>query len=99
MEIFFNDNLIGVVPKSSKKISIKEIISDDKSLIRKNNRIKVNEKEFYINEISDNLINLKNTLNEKEFQFNIDMYEELVPIKYSIIKKNNNIYLYSLEIQ
>ena len=49
---------------------------------------------FYINLFTD----LKIKLEENEIQYNTDMYEELVPLKYSIIKKDNNIYLNSVEI-
>jgi len=49
---------------------------------------------FYINLFTD----LKIKLEENEIQYNTDMYEELIPLKYSIIKKDNNIYLNSVEI-
>lgn len=49
---------------------------------------------FYINLFTD----LKLKLEENEIQYNTDMYEELIPLKYSIIKKDNNIYLNSVEI-
>lgn len=98
MEILFNDNVIGKSPKYEKKIIIRDITSDDNSLIKDSNIIKVNNKKFYINLISDNLVQLKDQLKDGEFKYNCDMYEDLIPLKYSVIKRDKDIYLYSLEL-
>ncbi len=98
MEVYFNNILIGVSPKSSKTIIINNLQSDQKTLIQNNNVLKCNNKIFNINDINDNLNYFRNKLNNEEFAFNTDMYESLIPLKYSIIKKNNDIYLYSVEL-
>lgn len=98
MEVYFNNILIGISPKSSKQIIINNLQSNQKTLIQSNNVLKCNEKIFKINDLADNLNNFRESLNNDEFAFNTDMYESLIPLKYSIIKRNNNIYLYSVEL-
>lgn len=81
--------------------SLKKYFTENRNLLflDKENTITIinNDKilrTFYINLFTD----LKIKLEENEIQYNTDMYEELVPLKYSIIKKDNNIYLNSVEI-
>lgn len=95
MEIYLNNNLLKISSKQSNKIFVE---SDEMSKILNSNILVLNKRKFYINEISDNLENIKKNLSDGEFCFNTDMYEELIPLKYSIIKKNNNIYLFTLEV-
>ena len=76
-----NNNIINITTTNSLKI------------IDKNEVIY----EFNMNPIAEDFENVMNSLNDGEYRFNMDMYEDLVPLKYSVIKKNNNLFLYSIE--
>jgi len=97
MEIYFNNQLIGIASKSNSNFCLNEIKITDSSKIYEfqTNELKINNKIYRINILADGLD--KNILGEDEYKFNSDMYEN-IPLKYSFIKKNNNIYLYSIEL-
>lgn len=99
MEIYFNNYLIGRASKSKSNFFLDKIEIKDSSKILESqtNELKVNNNIFRINMMADGLDIMKESLKDNEYMFNCDMYEN-VPLKYSFIKKNNNIYLYSLEI-
>ncbi len=97
MEVLLNGNVIGIIPKSSDFITLNKIESNDSSKLSFNNVISVNNKKYNINWIVDSLQYFKDNLNNDEYKFNCDMYEE-IPFKYSIVKKNGDIYLYSVKI-
>jgi len=99
MEIYFNNQLIGFASKSKSNFSLEkiEITDSSKILESQTNELKINNNIFRINMLVDGLDTMKKLLNEDEFMFNSDMYEN-IPLKYSFIKKNNNIYLYSIEL-
>ena len=97
------NNMITSKNKYYTKYSINNITDEHQIFELQNNKIVIkddNEETIYeyeMNPISENFENILKNLNEGEFQFNIDMYEDLVPLKYSITKKNNQLLLHSLE--
>ena len=97
MEIFFNNQLIGIASKSKFNFYIDNIEINNSSKIQESitNELLINKKIYRINILADGLD--KNNMKENEFRFNCDMYD-YVPFKYSFVKKNNDIYLYSIEL-
>lgn len=85
------------------KYKINNINPDNSKIELKNvNNIKIinNDEiiyEYDMNPFVEDFENILSSLNEGEYKFNMDMYEDLVPLKYSVIKKNNNLFLYSVE--
>lgn len=107
MPIYLNDSQIGEeIPQKINNhlltFHLKNNSYNAELITNINNTIKIinsNGELIYEYIIYSNLENLehkKSELQENEFIYNIDPYEELTPIKYSIIKKNNKIYLKDL---
>ena len=99
MEIFLNNNLVGIASKSLNSFILNDINQSEITIIDLNkiNEISIKTKKFQINPLVDNLNVLIDKINEGEFIFNWDMYE-YIPLKYSLIKKDNKIFLHSVEI-
>ena len=99
MEIFLNNNLVGIASKSFNSFILKNIEENDKTLIdtSKINEISTKSNKFIIIPIADDLNDKVKKINEGDFIFNWDIYES-IPLKYSIIKRNNKIFLHSIEI-
>lgn len=99
MEIFLNNNLVGTASKSFNSFILNDINQSEITIIDLNkiNEISIKTKKFQINPLVDNLNVLVNKLKDGEFIFNWDMYE-YIPLKYSLIKKENKIFLHSVEI-
>ena len=99
MEIFLNNNLVGTASKSFNSFILNDINQSEITIIDLNkiNEISFKNKKFQINPLVDNLNVLVNKLKDGEFIYNWDMYE-YIPLKYSLIKKDNKIFLHSVEI-
>ena len=99
MEIFLNNNLVGTASKSFNSFILNDINQSEITIIDLNkiNEISIKTKKFQINPLVDNLNVLVNKIKDGEFIFNWDMYE-YIPLKYSLIKKDNKIFLHSVEI-
>ena len=97
MEIYLNNQLIGIASKSKFNFYLDKIEITNSSRIQESitNELKINNKIYRINILADGLD--KEKINENEYMFNCDIYEN-IPLKYSFIKKNNDIHLYSIEL-
>jgi len=93
--LYLNNNNIGNLTINNttyyKKYHLNNI---NNAMINENetNKICIKDNDEIIYEydmipIVENFNNLLNNLNEGEYQFNMDMYDDLVPLKYSVIKK------------
>jgi len=105
MPVFLNNFYLG--NESTQKIS-KNVTSysldipekvPSKLHLQNNNFVQIvdeNGNEFFSYNINPNLENIQDIskkLSNNEYQFNCDMYEELIPFKYSIIKRDNDVHL------
>lgn len=110
MPVFFNNNLlegsesINNISKKIKLYSLKNIKNNNsKIILSNNNSVQFLNKEgelIYSCNISPHLENLEilvKSLQNGEYTFNTDPYEQLLPIKYSLIKNNGEIFLHSIE--
>ena len=88
--------------KYYKKYCAENITSNSLLNIQQTNCIQIIDNNEIIYEynmipIAEDFENILNNLNEGEYRFNVDMYEDLIPLKYSVIKKNNKLLLLSFE--
>lgn len=107
MSLYLNNNKISNLEiennKYYKKYKSSNILPENSKInITTTNSIKIVDKneviyEYNMNPISEDFENVMNCLNEGECRFNMDMYDDLVPLKYSVIKKNHNLFLYTIE--
>ena len=104
-------NNIQVFSSETKNINIEDIdtldkkdkntflLSDKKdTLIQVKNENQTELFNYNINYLIEGLENLRVLMKENSQRFvNWDMYEELMPFKYSVVKKNSKLYLKSLK--
>jgi len=110
MPVYFNNTKlegyenINNISKKIKIYSIENISQNNSKInIERENKIEfLNENgdlifSTIISPHLENLENLAKSLRNGEYTFNLDPYEQLIPLKYSIIKINNEIFLNSVE--
>ena len=98
MQLHFNNNFVDNLQHSDKKYYNLYHLDNIKQPFLEFNNIQIidNGKIIHQHNILPQCENFNDLVNG-QYKFNCDMYEQLIPLKYSVCKENNQLFLKSIE--